>query len=100
MMLKFYGLYKQAVEGPCTDPKPAFYEVVKGYKWRAWSNLGNMTQAQAKTCYVEELKKVSQLFFCHTLQHLFVFQAISSNSERFCSLVNYLEVHLLPQAYS
>lgn len=59
MMLKFYGLYKQAVEGPCTDPKPAFYEVVKGYKWRAWSNLGTMTQAQAKTCYVEELKKVS-----------------------------------------
>ncbi|KAK4300704.1 hypothetical protein Pmani_027105 [Petrolisthes manimaculis] len=58
MMLKFYGLYKQAVEGPCTDPKPAFYEVVKGYKWRAWSNLGDMTQAQAKSCYVEELKKI------------------------------------------
>ncbi|XP_050697302.1 acyl-CoA-binding domain-containing protein 5-like isoform X2 [Eriocheir sinensis] len=58
MMLKFYGLYKQAVEGPCTEPKPAFYEVVKGYKWQAWRALGSMTKAEAKNCYVEELKKI------------------------------------------
>lgn len=61
-MLKFYGLYKQAVEGPCTEPKPAFYEVVKGYKWQAWRALGNMTKAEAKNCYVDELKKVSGLW--------------------------------------
>ncbi|KAK8397358.1 hypothetical protein O3P69_004815 [Scylla paramamosain] len=58
MMLKFYGLYKQAVEGPCTEPKPAFYKVVKGYKWHAWHSLGTMTKAEAKNCYVEELKKI------------------------------------------
>ncbi|XP_045129638.1 acyl-CoA-binding domain-containing protein 5-like isoform X2 [Portunus trituberculatus] len=58
MMLKFYGLYKQAVEGPCTEPKPAFYEVVRGYKWHAWHSLGTMTKAEAKNCYVEELKKI------------------------------------------
>lgn len=59
MMLKFYALYKQAVEGPCNEPKPAFYEVVRGYKWRAWSSLGNMSKAEAMNTYVEELKKVS-----------------------------------------
>ncbi|XP_071538810.1 acyl-CoA-binding domain-containing protein 5-like isoform X2 [Panulirus ornatus] len=58
MMLKFYGLYKQAVEGPCTEPKPAFYEVVKGYKWRAWNSLGNMTKNEAMNSYVDELKKI------------------------------------------
>ncbi|XP_042241109.1 acyl-CoA-binding domain-containing protein 5A-like isoform X2 [Homarus americanus] len=58
MMLKFYGLYKQAVLGPCTEPKPAFYELVKGYKWRAWYSLGNMTKEEAKFCYVDELKKI------------------------------------------
>ena len=58
MMLKFYGLYKQATEGECHDPKPAFYELVKGYKWRAWNNLGSMTKHEAMSTYVEELKKV------------------------------------------
>ncbi|KAK7080186.1 Acyl-CoA binding domain containing 5 [Halocaridina rubra] len=58
MMLKFYGLYKQAMEGPCNEPKPAFYEVVKGYKWRAWNNLGNMSKTDAMHTYVEELKKI------------------------------------------
>lgn len=67
MMLKFYGLYKQAVEGPCTEPKPAFYEMVKGYKWRAWNNLGDMSKTDAMNCYVDELKKVRNLFEINTV---------------------------------
>ena len=59
MMLKFYGLYKQATEGPCNLPKPAFYEVVKGYKWNAWNCLGNMEKKDAMKTYVDELKKVA-----------------------------------------
>ncbi|RXG51547.1 Acyl-CoA-binding domain-containing protein 5 [Armadillidium vulgare] len=58
MMLKFYGLYKQATEGPCKESKPSFYEVIKGYKWRAWSALGNMSQTEAMKTYVDELKKI------------------------------------------
>ncbi|MCL4132787.1 UNVERIFIED_CONTAM: hypothetical protein GTU68_002223, partial [Idotea baltica] len=58
MMLKFYGLYKQATEGPCHEPKPSFYEVVKGYKWRAWNTLGNMSKSEAMGSYVNELKKI------------------------------------------
>lgn len=58
MMLKFYGLYKQAIEGPCNEPKPAFYELVKGYKWRAWHSLGSMSRTEAMDAYVDELKKI------------------------------------------
>ncbi|XP_027238708.2 acyl-CoA-binding domain-containing protein 5 isoform X2 [Penaeus vannamei] len=63
MMLKFYALYKQAVEGPCNEPKPAFYEVVRGYKWRAWNSLGNMSKVEAMSTYVEELKKAIDLMW-------------------------------------
>lgn len=28
MMLKFYGLYKQATEGPAPQKKPAFWDIV------------------------------------------------------------------------
>ena len=33
MMLLFYGYYKQATEGPCTSPKPGFWDLVKKAKW-------------------------------------------------------------------
>ena len=33
MMLKFYGFYKQATCGPCTDLKPAFWDVIGKAKW-------------------------------------------------------------------
>lgn len=33
MMLMFYGYYKQATEGKCTKPKPAFYDVINKAKW-------------------------------------------------------------------
>ncbi|CAL4242802.1 unnamed protein product, partial [Meganyctiphanes norvegica] len=58
MMLKFYGLYKQATEGSCLDPKPAFYDIVKGYKWQAWYALGDMPKSDAMATYVENVKKI------------------------------------------
>lgn len=58
MMLKFYGYYKQAVNGPCNDIKPSFWEVVKRAKWEAWHKLGDMSSHEAMQCYVEELKKI------------------------------------------
>ena len=58
MKLTFYGLYKQATEGPCSEPKPSFYQVVAGYKWKAWSSFGDMSKEKAMETYVEELKKV------------------------------------------
>ena len=58
MMLKFYGYYKQATIGPCDDPKPSFWEVIKRAKWEAWHKLGNMSSEEAMLLYVEDLKQV------------------------------------------
>nr|XP_054751396.1 acyl-CoA-binding domain-containing protein 5A-like isoform X1 [Lytechinus pictus] len=54
-MKRFYGLYKQATEGPCHQAKPAFWNVVQTQKWQAWSVLGEMGSDEAKRLYVEEL---------------------------------------------
>lgn len=58
LMLRFYGYYKQATEGPNNMPKPNFWEVIKKAKWDAWSKLGNMSREEAMMNYVEELKKI------------------------------------------
>lgn len=58
MMLRFYSLFKQAEEGPCRQPKPAFWEVVAKAKWDAWKALGDLSREEAMTRYVEELKSI------------------------------------------
>lgn len=58
MVLTFYALYKQATSGPCTHSKPVFWDAVGRAKWTAWYKLGNMSQEQAMTLYVDELKKI------------------------------------------
>jgi len=58
LMLRFYAYFKQATEGQCMAPRPAFWEVVKKMKWEAWNRLGTMSQEEAMNNYVEELKKV------------------------------------------
>ncbi|KAI1896424.1 hypothetical protein AGOR_G00094630 [Albula goreensis] len=60
VMLRFYGLYKQAVCGPCRVSRPGFWDPVGRYKWDAWSCLGEMSSSAAMTAYVEEMKKVAQ----------------------------------------
>ncbi|XP_046613189.1 acyl-CoA-binding domain-containing protein 5 [Neodiprion virginianus] len=58
LMLRFYSYYKQATEGPCQQPKPGFWEVVRKAKWDAWMRLGNMGRVEAMNNYVDELKKI------------------------------------------
>lgn len=58
LMLRFYGLFKQATEGICNQPKPAFWAVINKAKWDAWKNLGNMPKEEAMMGYVEELKQI------------------------------------------
>ncbi|KAJ8414289.1 hypothetical protein AAFF_G00051590 [Aldrovandia affinis] len=60
MMLRFYGLYKQAVSGPCRASRPGFWDPVGQYKWDAWKRLGEMSCGAAMMAYVEEMKKVAQ----------------------------------------
>ena len=63
MMLKFYGFYKQATEGPVNIPEPSFWEVIKKAKYNAWKKLGDMPEEEAMRNYVEELKKVTMRAF-------------------------------------
>ncbi|KAM4689540.1 acyl-CoA-binding domain-containing protein 5 isoform 2-T5 [Discoglossus pictus] len=58
MMLKFYSFYKQATQGPCNAPRPAFWDPVGRYKWDAWSSLGDMSKEDAMIAYVDEMKKI------------------------------------------
>ncbi|XP_016306040.1 acyl-CoA-binding domain-containing protein 4-like isoform X3 [Sinocyclocheilus anshuiensis] len=60
VMLRFYGLYKQAVCGPCTVSRPGFWDPVGRYKWDAWNQLGDMSRENAMAAYVDEMKKVAQ----------------------------------------
>ncbi|KAK7134495.1 hypothetical protein R3I93_017803 [Phoxinus phoxinus] len=60
VMLRFYGLYKQAVSGPCTAPRPGFWDPIGRYKWDAWNQLGDMSRESAMAAYVDEMKKVAQ----------------------------------------
>lgn len=58
MMLKFYGLYKQATEGPCHQKKPAFWDIVGKAKWDAWCGNRHLSRQQAMQKYVEELREI------------------------------------------
>ncbi|XP_076331383.1 acyl-CoA-binding domain-containing protein 5-like isoform X2 [Tachypleus tridentatus] len=58
LKLKFYSHFKQATEGPCTQPKPAFWDVINKAKWDAWNALGEMPREEAMENYVGELKKI------------------------------------------
>ncbi|XP_051969094.1 acyl-CoA-binding domain-containing protein 4-like [Xyrauchen texanus] len=60
VMLRFYGLYKQAVCGPCTVSRPGFWDPVGRYKWDAWDQLGAMSRESAMAAYVDEMKNVAQ----------------------------------------
>lgn len=58
MMLKFYSYYKQATVGPCSTPRPSFWDVVGKAKWDAWNSLGEMSKEEAMASYVDEMKLI------------------------------------------
>ena len=58
-LLKFYALFKQAREGPCTSEAPSRFNVVAYEKWKACKALGDMEKTAAMGKYIEELTKVS-----------------------------------------
>lgn len=58
-LLKFYALYKQATDGPCTQEAPSRLNVVAYEKWKAHKALGEMSEADARETYCAELTKVA-----------------------------------------
>ncbi|CAH2302733.1 acyl- -binding domain-containing 4 isoform X1 [Pelobates cultripes] len=59
-MLRFYSYYKQATVGPCSIPRPGFWDPIGRYKWDAWNRLGDMSQDDAMCAYIKEMKSVAQ----------------------------------------
>ncbi|MBN3271644.1 ACBD4 protein, partial [Polyodon spathula] len=57
VMLRFYSFYKQATCGPCTAPRPGFWDPIGRYK-DAWKRLGDTSREGAMREYVEEMKRV------------------------------------------
>lgn len=53
LQLKLYGLYKQAMEGKCNQPKPPMYDLKGRKKWYAWSEMGSMSKEEAMAAYVQ-----------------------------------------------
>jgi acyl-CoA-binding protein len=71
-MLRFYAYSSQATEGPCTQPIPYFWQLLKIVKWNAWKKLGNMSKEEAMTKLIELVKQVSfGLLEFHTLSSYF-----------------------------
>ncbi|KAI9585218.1 acyl-CoA-binding domain-containing protein 5 [Glossina fuscipes] len=58
MMLKFYGLYKQATEGPCNQSKPRIWDVVGRTKWDAWDKNRHLSKEEAMQKYVQDLQEI------------------------------------------
>ncbi|KAK4876912.1 hypothetical protein RN001_009418 [Aquatica leii] len=57
-LLRLYGYYKQAMEGPCNTPRPNWFNLKGKAKWDAWMKLGKMNQNEAKKLYIELVQNV------------------------------------------
>jgi len=59
LKLKFYGLYKQATDGPCKEKDPGRLQIVKRMKWIAWTEVNKMSKEEARKQYIAQLEKVA-----------------------------------------
>ena len=58
ILLKLYGLYKQATLGDCNIAKPWFWDPKAAAKWEAWNaNLGK-TKVDAEKLYIKLVEKL------------------------------------------
>lgn len=58
--LEFYGLFKQATQGPNETKKPSMLNVVAKAKWDAWTKLGKMGKEEAMRKYIKKVIEVSK----------------------------------------
>jgi diazepam-binding inhibitor (GABA receptor modulator, acyl-CoA-binding protein) len=58
-MLKLYGQFKQATNGPNTTAVPGGFDFVGQAKHAAWLALGAMSQNDAKALYIASVKSLT-----------------------------------------
>jgi len=59
IQLKMYGLYKQAVTGPCKDERPWAADFRGCAKWDAWSSHGDKSKEEASKEYLNLIETLS-----------------------------------------
>ena len=57
--LMFYALYKQATEGKNKGKQPRRTDMINFYKWKAWTQCGDMSKDEAKANYMKLAKSVA-----------------------------------------
>ncbi|KAI3975257.1 hypothetical protein MKX01_033497 [Papaver californicum] len=55
--LLLYGLYQQAIVGPCNVPKPRIWSPTEQSKWTSWNGLGIMASVEAMRLFVKILEE-------------------------------------------
>lgn len=58
-LLYLYGRYKQAVVGPCKEPKPGILYFKNRTKWSAWNSLGEMEKEEAMQQYIDKITSLN-----------------------------------------
>ena len=53
VLLKLYGLYKQASEGDVSDPRPGGFDFKAIAKYDSWAKLKGTTSEDAKQAYID-----------------------------------------------
>ena len=61
-MLQLYALYKQGSAGDVEGDKPGFFDFVGAAKYEAWEKLKGTSQDEARTQYVELVRKLGGQF--------------------------------------
>ena len=61
-MLRLYALYKQGSSGDIQGDKPGFFDFVGTAKYEAWAKLKGTGQQEARSQYVELIRKLGGTF--------------------------------------
>ena len=57
-MLQLYALYKQGSSGDVQGEKPGFFDFVGAAKYEAWEKLKGTSEEDARSQYVELIRKL------------------------------------------
>ncbi|MEJ8566813.1 acyl-CoA-binding protein [Elongatibacter sediminis] len=57
-LLKLYALYKQGSEGDVSGDKPGFFDFVGVAKYEAWEKQQGTPREEARTSYIELVRKL------------------------------------------
>ncbi|RKP25980.1 acyl-CoA-binding protein, partial [Syncephalis pseudoplumigaleata] len=56
--IQLYGLYMQATEGDCLQPRPGSADLDDVVRWDAWTSCAGMSRNEAKQRYISQIIEV------------------------------------------